>query len=121
MLQEGGHIQSRAPHHHRQLSTAVDVPDDPAGSVHIIRHAEGLLRGEKADQMMGYCCKLLRSRLGGGNVHTPIDLHGVGGHDLSAVCLCQGDAQGCLAGCGRANHRQNRYFFLLHGRLPTPV
>ena len=65
--------------------------------------------------------KLLRGRLGSGNVHTPIDLHGVGGHDLSAVCLCQGDAQGCFAGCGRANHRQNWYFFLLHGRLPTPV
>src|SRR4051794_23389043 len=57
--------------------------------------------------MVRHLRPLGEARLGGTDVETPVDLHAVGAHDLSAHALTDAQRQLALARCARADHGQH--------------
>ena len=70
-------------------------------------HVKGLCGFQHIDQMMGHPLHLFRSDLRGSYIHMAVHLHGVGGDDLPAYGLCQGNGQSGFPHSRRAcqNHQ----------------
>ena len=68
--------------------------------------------------MVRDCRQLLRGGLCRGNVHSPVDLHTIGGNDLSIHRFRDLDGQRCFAGGRGPRHYNQRIRFQPHG---TPL
>ena len=114
MVHDGLDIQARPTAQHRHPAPPQDIVDLLSCQYRVLGHRKGLLRRPEPDQMMRHLRHLLRSGLCRRNIHSPVDLHTVGGNDLAAQFLCQGNGQRRLAGSRRAYYGDQRIRFWRH-------
>ena len=111
-VEEALNVQPGAAHQDGQLSAGGEVGFQRPGQRSEIRHAEGLVRLQKIDGMVRDAVGLFRRHLGGADIEAFVDLHRICADDLAAELLGQRNAQRGLAGRGRADHSEDRVFFL---------
>ena len=85
VVDDGTHIQTGATNHDWDLSSAADVGSDPVNVDHELRHGVRIPWIENVDEMMRHGCLLIARRLGGADIHTSVDLHGVGRNQFDAI------------------------------------
>ena len=71
-----------------------------------LRCAEAHLRIDQIDHVVGNAGLIVGGRLGGTDIHAPVDLHRVDRDDMSAQVFSQAKGQVAFSGCGRSEERQ---------------
>ena len=115
IVNDGLDIKPRPAAQHRHLSPPQNVIDRFSGQVGIVRHRKAPVDGQKADEMVRDCRQLLRGGLCRGDIHPPVNLHTVGGNDLSPHRLGQLYGQRRFPGGRRPRHHQQRIRLQPHG------
>ena len=104
-------IQPRTARDDGEHSPIGDIIDSFCRQLAEARDREALARFDKIHQVMGYSLFFILGRLCRCDIHVLVDLHGIGGDDLTAEALGDLHRQGGLARGGRSDNGDN---FLLH-------
>src|SRR5579875_25183 len=73
-----------------------DICNGCKGTLFPLGNAKWVVWGNDVYEMEGNLLTLGRRRFGGTDVHTDVDLHRVGTHDLSGDTLCESYSDICL-------------------------
>ena len=111
-IQKALDIQPCAAHQDGQLAAGGEFGFEPRRQRREVRHAEGLVRFQKVHRVVRDAVGLFGGHLGGADIKALVDLHRIRADDLAAKPLSQRDAQRRFAGGRRADHREDRMFFL---------
>jgi hypothetical protein len=99
-------IQRRASDEQDLFAASFDIGARRTGVIEPPGHARGFPRLQHIDQMVRNSAALCRCRLGGADVHAPVQGHRIHRDDLGIEAARQVDAKPCFARSGRPGEHQ---------------
>ena len=106
---QGVHIQTGASGNDGCFAAGDNIIDD--GGCHLAVTADGkiLIRFCNIDHVVGDVLHLIGCWLCGADVHSPVDLHGIAGNNLTVQFFCHSNSEGGFAGSGRTGDAYDRF------------
>ena len=120
MIQQRIHIQSGSADKNRQLAARNNIANYLASVMDERRDGIGFIRWNKIHQMMRDSLHFFCCRFCSGDLHSLVNLYGIGRNDFSVVALRKFHRKPGFSGSGRADNR-NESDFIFQAITPCQI